>query len=108
MAAEPGVDEQLIRQHIQELKARPAFSRDRARGALVEMGRPAVGALVAALGETQPWARKAAADALGEIGDPAAREALALVQESDPDALVRRAARIALQWLESMGEAPNG
>lgn len=94
-----GGDEILIRQRITELRSRPQFTRDQAYQALLQIGQPAVGALITALSEPEPWARKAAADALGAIGDVSASEALKLVQKNDPDLIVRQAASLALQQL---------
>ena len=94
-----GVDERMIRQHIAALRSRPAFAREQAARALIAAGPPAVPALLTALSEPEPWARKAAADTLGAIGDPQARVALQAVMNGDPAAMVRQAARLALEAL---------
>ncbi|HNS50589.1 MAG TPA: HEAT repeat domain-containing protein [Anaerolineae bacterium] len=59
----------------------------------------ATGALLDVLGDEQESVRAEAAWALGEIADPAAQRALAQAGSSDPSAIVRQAASLALARL---------
>lgn len=97
----PSVDETLIRQHVQNLRSQPAFVREQAAQALVAIGSAAVDALLGALTEVEPWARKAAVDILAVIGDPQVVDALTDVAEHDVEPSVRQAARLALTKLNA-------
>jgi HEAT repeat protein len=63
--------------------------------ALVKIGPPAVGPLVAALWDTSTNVRAAAAQALGEIGDPQATPSLIAAQDTE-NTEVRKAIAAAL------------
>jgi HEAT repeat protein len=62
---------------LAELSSKKGLTRQRARLALTDIGKPAVPGLLIVLGSPNPDIRWEAAKALGEIGDPSA--ALALV-----------------------------
>ena len=81
---------------IQELGSFGAGVQRNAIEALVEMGRPAVKPLIAALKDRYSQRRQGAAVALGEIGDPRAVEPLITIALGDEDEEVRWAAAGAL------------
>jgi HEAT repeat protein len=90
------IDPRLLNQHATALRSRAAAARQAAMHTLIEIGAPAVPVLLDALTVPEAFARKVAVDALREIDDPRARTALETLAESDPDAQVRQAARLAL------------
>jgi len=75
-----------------------ALPNEKVRKAIVELGTPALPALIEALGDPSEEVRGAAAEALGDIGDPQAVLALRQAQW-DLDKNVRRAAAEALSKL---------
>src|SRR4051795_3208815 len=65
--------------NVQQLQASDAIARSRAAKALGALGaaaRPAVPALVYALGDRDPFVARDASDALGKVGDSAVPELL--------------------------------
>lgn len=95
------IDPSLLDQHAQELRSRPAHTRDRASRALVAIGPAAVPTVLSMLTAREAWARKAAADVLRQLEDPRALEALRATAAKDRDPLVREAARAAVTALEN-------
>ncbi len=65
--------------------------------AIIQLGTPAVDALLVELDDDRPIVRMHAADALGTIGDPQTMKKLAYITENDDNSLVRAAANTALK-----------
>jgi HEAT repeat protein len=70
-----------------------------AKDALVQIGAPAVGSLIAALGHDNPDIRFIVVRTLGELCDPGAVEPLETMIETEKDATIRRLARTTLKSL---------
>jgi HEAT repeat protein len=92
--SDPQAIQQAIKQHIVTLASHDVLARDRARQQLVEIGPPALEALLGALTSTSESVRWEAARAIGQIRHPAAVEALIKSLE-DPTFAVR--------WLAAQG-----
>ncbi len=78
MGSLPDHQSKYVESVVADFASRDGGVRLAARQVLVAVGRPAVGALVAALADLRTQVRWEAAKSLGEIADPAATEALAL------------------------------
>ncbi len=85
------------------LRDNDMFLRMAITGALINIGKPAVGGLVKALFDNNVAVRRASAKALGKIGDASACNALK-VATNDADDGVRR---FALEALDRLGESPS-
>jgi|YelNatPaOPRAMG01_1025707.scaffolds.fasta_scaffold04397_5 HEAT repeat protein len=80
---------------VRELENKNPTTRARARLILVQIGRPAVPALIRALSHYETYVRCEAAHALGDIGDPTAIPKLVRLLE-DEDVAARWRATVAL------------
>ena len=98
-------DQKRIQALVADLDDRDGFHRQEARLELVQMGEPAVSALIAALQDPSEQMRWEAAKALSEIGDPDAVPALISALE-DPSFGVRWLAAEGLIALRERGLAP--
>ena len=78
MGQSPNDPSRDIESLVTDFASRDGGVRVAAREALVDIGRPAVGALVRTLADSRTQLRWEAAKTLGAIADPAAAEALAL------------------------------
>jgi HEAT repeat protein len=87
-AGSPAPGDADVSRLVAALSSSDGITRQHAREALVTVGHPAVGPLIALLDSRHDHERWEAAKALSEIGDPSSAEALVKTLE-DPDAGVR-------------------
>lgn len=87
-------DATAMQAQIAALANNDVVARDRARLALVQIGKPAIQSLIVALKDARWIVRWEAAKALGEIGDPAAIPALIATLDDQ---------RGAIRWLAAEG-----
>ena len=92
-----------VQAHLLDLKLPDPAERLAALKQLIDLGEPAVDALLAALKQADPWQRLMAAAALGKLGE---RRALPALFETlnDPDPAVRQVSQLALEALTSPGQ----
>jgi len=90
--------ERQVENLIQKLGKDTSAERHKAGKGLVEIGEPAVEALIVALDDSDPFVRAGAAEALGQIGDVRAVEPL-VAALNDPKPTVRESAAMALGWI---------